>query len=485
MQLCGRGLTAADIESVALAGAEVQIAPDAAALIAERHASLAGAVAEGMPIYGVTTGLGPGVTKRLEPSPDLPLRTLRGRAVGVGEPLPSELVRAAMTARLNGLCLGGSGISLEPAEVLCAMLNAGVHPIVPRYGSVGASDLCLMAHIGLVVAGEGEAEYQGSTLPGAVALERAGLTPANLALKDGLALCSASSVGAGAGALAVRRGRRLLARAQTSAALSMEGFRSSLTPIDPRVVAARPAPGQEWAAAGLRAILSGGDLTRPGAARRVQDPLSFRCVSQVHGSLHVALNLLEAAVEPELNAAADNPLVLDGGEVISNGNFHTPAIALAADTVAIGIAQVAAPLVERLGRLLTETISGLPSNLTRQPTGSAGLAALQKPAQALATDIRQRATPFALDPRPSAESIEDDATNSTPAVLRLDDQLDLLTQLIAIECVIAAQAVDLAAPGRLGAGTAEVHGLVRSVVEPLDQDRPLSGDVAAVARLLG
>src|SRR5262249_34975700 len=261
--------------------------------------------------------------------------------------------------------------------------------------------------------------------PGGEALSAAGLPPARLELKDGLALCSASSVTAAAAALALVRGRRLLEWAQSAAALSMEGFRASLTPIDPRVVASRPAPGQEWAAAGLRKRLAGGSLTESGAARRLQDPLSFRCAGPVHGALHVAFGQLEAAIEPELNGASDNPLVLAGDdEILSTGNFHTPAVALAADCVAIPLAQVAAPAAERAGRLCSADLSGLPKNLTRRPAGSAGMAGLQKPAQALVAAVRHAAAPLATYSSVNAELVEDDATNSALAVLRLGDQLD-------------------------------------------------------------
>ena len=346
VELSGRDLTPAALDQIAREDARVTIAASALEAIRDGHQTLARAVAGNTAIYGVTTGLGSGVTTRIDPTgdDDASLRTLRARAACVGDPLPRAVVRAAMAARLNGFCIGTSGVGTEAAETLAAMLNAGVHPVVPRYGSIGAADLCLMAHIGLVVGGEGEAELAGERLPGSDALAAAGIRPAVLRLKDGLALCSSSSVSAGAGTLALVRARRLLDTLQAAAALSMEGFRASLTPLDPRAIAARPAPGQEWAAAGLRALLAGGSLTQPGAARRLQDPISFRCVSQIHGSLHAALELLEAAVGPEVNGSTDNPMVLTADDlVMSTGNFQAPAVALAADAVALGIAQVASP----------------------------------------------------------------------------------------------------------------------------------------------
>ena len=354
--LSGRGLTPGMLDAIAREHVPVAISADAIDRIRVAQDCLDRAVEAGTAVYGVTTGLGHRVTTRIDPAGEgeHALRTLRGRAVAAGEPLPREVVRAAMAARLNGLCAGRSGAGEAAAQTLAAMLNAGVHPVVPRHGSIGASDLCLLAHVGLVVAGEGDAELGGERMAGAAALAAAGIPPARLGPRDGLALCSASSVSAGTAALELVRGRRLLEWLQSSAALSMEGFRASLTPIDPRVVAARPAPGQEWAAAGLRDRLAGGALTEPGAARRLQDPLSFRCAASIHGSLHVALDLLEAAVGPELNGAGDNPLVLATDDlVVSTGNFHTPALALAADATAIAIAQAAAPAAERSGASAT------------------------------------------------------------------------------------------------------------------------------------
>jgi histidine ammonia-lyase len=437
-------------------------------------------------VYGLTTGLGARVGDPLPPerAREQSARIIRGRATAVGEPLPSEAVRAAMLVRLNGLCAGGAGASPAVADTLAAMLNAGVHPIVPRTGSIGAGDLCLLAHVGLVVMGEGEAELQGERLDGAEALRRAGIAAPGLGPGDGLAICNASAVAAGVAALALEAGEHLLDVAEIAAALSMEGFRAAVSPIAADVAGAHPAPGQEWQAAGLRELLQGGALLDPGAARRLQDPLSFRCASHVHGSLRSALDLLATAVIAELNGAADNPLVLPGGEVVSTGNFHTPALALALDATAIGLAQTAAQVAERPARLATERLSGLPANLSPDGDGRSGVAPLLKTAQALTAEIRHLAAPFAIDPRFGADGVEDDSTNAAAAALRLDGQVQLLGRLVALELVCAAQAVDLAAPARLGRGTAAAQACVRKLVSPLGDDRPLGADVERVWREL-
>jgi histidine ammonia-lyase len=483
VRVTGRDLGPTAVAEVAREGARVELGAAADARIDQARAVILGALAAGDPVYGLTTGLGQGVAEQIEPAQaaEFSLQTLRGRAVSVGEPLDRELVRAAMMVRLNGLCAGGSGASLEVAQAIAALLNAGVHPRIPRSGSVGAADICLLAHLGLTLVGEGEAELEGAFIPAGDALARAGLRPLELGPKDGLAICSSSAVSIGAATLALLDVRELLRVAQVAAALSMEGFRANLTPIDSRAAHARAAPGQGWAAAGLRSLLAGGDLPRAGAARRLQDPLSFRCTSQVHGSLHTALDLLEGALTSELNAAADNPLVLAAdGEVISTGNFHTPVLALALDATAIAIAQVASLAAARPARLASERLSGLPLNLTAPGRGRSGVGPLLKTAQALMVEIRHLAAPLAIHSVPGADGVEDDSTNSVQGALRVREQLGRMRQLVAVELVCAAQAVDLLAPERLGVGTAAAHACIRELVEPLGRDRPLGVDVERV-----
>lgn len=485
MAITGRRLTPAQVAAIARGGAPVHIDDDARERMEAAAAVVRRAAEDAVPVYGLTTGLGSRVVERVEAAEAsaFSLRTIRGRAMAVGEPLPDEVVRAAMAARLSGLCAGGSGAGTAVADGLAALLNCGVHPVVPGIGSVGASDLCLLAHVGLTLIGEGEARWDGRRMASAQALAAAGLEPVALGPRDGLAICSSSAVSAGAAALALVDARACLEAVQSAAALSMEGFRANLTPLDRRVVAARPAPGQAWAAAGLRRRLAGGSLTEPGAARRLQDPLSLRCASQVHGSLHVALDLLEAAVAPELAGAADNPVVLaEDEEIVSTGNFHAPALALALDATAVGLAQVAAVVAERSARLLTGRLSGLPHNLTRaQGASSSGLGPLIKTAQALAVEIRHGSAPYAVLSTSNADAVEDDSTAAAQGALRVRAQLERLWRLAAVELVIAAQAVELAAPERLGAGTAAAFAFVRETVAPLDDDRPFGGDVERLA----
>ena len=484
LELTGRALALEMIVSVARERTLVALHPDAVTRIEAGRAVVERYLAEGREAYGLTTGLGARVGVRVsgDELADVSLQTIRGRANAVGPRLPADAVRAAMLVRANGIACGGSGARPEVAQALVAMLNAGVDPVVPGIGSVGAGDLCVLAHIGLALIGEGEAEIAGAVLPAREALERAGLAPLVLAPKDGLTLINATAASAACGALALHDARELLDAAQVAAALAFEGFRANLTSIDARVAAARPAPGQVACAAGLRALLADGALTQPGAARRLQDPLSFRCVSQVHGSLAAALDLLAAALEPELNGAGDNPLVLtEDGEIVSTGNFHAPALALAADAVALGLAQVGNLAVARSARLLVEPLTELPANLAAPGTSGAGMAPLLKVADALAGELVHAAAPTCLDARGGSDPVEDDSTGSLLAVRRLATMLERLRLLVALQLVVAARAVELARPERLGDGTAAAYAIVSELVAPLTDDRPLGVDVERVA----
>jgi len=484
LELTGAGLTPEAIARVARRPIPVALHPDAVARIEAGRAVVERYLAEGREAYGLSTGLGARVGVRL-PVTDLAafsLHTIRGRANAVGPRLAAEAVRATLLIRANGIARGGSGARPAVAEALVALLNERVHPVVPEIGSVGAGDLCVLAHVGLALVGEGEAETGGDVLPAAAALARAGLAPLALAPKDGLALINATAASAACAALALVDSRELLEAAQVAAALAFEGFRANLSPIDPRVAEARPAPGQPACATGLRALLAGGALMQPGAARRLQDPLSFRCVSQVHGSLAAALDLFAAALEPELNGAGDNPLVLSkDAEIVSTGNFHAPALALAADAVALGLAQVGNLAAARSACLLVEPLTGLPANLAAPGTTGAGMAPLLKVADALAAELVHAAAPTCIGGRAGSDAVEDDSTGSLLAARRLAGMLERLRLLVALQLVVAARAVELARPEPLGAGTAAAYALMAALVEPLAADRPLGVDVERVA----
>jgi histidine ammonia-lyase len=402
----------------------------------------------------------------------------------VGEPYDRESVRAMLFVRVAGMARGGSGVSLDVLEALAAMLNRGVHPIVPRLGSIGVADLPQLAHLSLPLIGEGEAEFDGERVSGAEALRRAGLHEVALGPKDGLALVSANAATIGRAALVLSEALALAAAWRVAVALSLEAFRANLSPLDARVVAARPAAGQVEAAAKLRALLAGSELFEPSAARRVQDPLSFRVIAQVHGSLQAALERARDEVELELASAADSPLVIAGdGAILSTGNFHVPALALAFDAAAIALAQSASLAAQRVTRFMTPALTGLPLQLTRHGPAHSGFATLQKTLSALWSDIRLRANPGSLDAFPVSEGVEDHATMALGTVEKLAESLGRVRYLVAIELLVAAQAVDLRelAPERMGAGPRAAQRAIRRIVPMLDADRPLGRDIEALA----
>ncbi len=485
--LTGGDLAPEDVAAVAFERRQVSLAPAALERMAAARAVVEDHLSRNAPVYGLTTGLGSRVTHRLprETLAAFSVQTLRGRANAVGPRLPAPVVRAVMLARLNGLLAGGSGADPKVAEQLASFLNRALHPAIPSIGSIGAGDLCVLAHLGLALIGDADAEIEaeGRVLPADEALARAGIAALTLAPKDGLAICNASAFTAGQAALALARAEDLLQTLQVSAALSMEGFRANLSPLDPRAVAARPAPGQVWAADQVMKLLAGGALVTPGAARRVQDPISLRCVAQVHGSLRAAIDFARPAVAAELNGACDNPLVLaDDGQIISTGNFHTPALALALETLAQAIAQTAALSVSRTCRLLIERLSGLPANLSPHGPTSSGFAPLLKVAESLLQDIRHKAQPAPIDLRWAADGVEDDLTNAPLAARKLSESLESLVLVAACELIVAAQAVELSKAEPLGRGTAAALAVVRDVVPPLDEDRPHGRAVERLAR---
>lgn len=471
-------------------GAPVELAPSARATIQASRAVVDKALAGGDPIYGLTTQVGHGKDVRLS---DERLRRQQETLVmthagGVGPPLATRQVRAALAARLNGIARGGSGASLAAAEVLAAMLNAGVHPVVPATGSVGAGDITQMAIVAQVVIGRGRAEHRGETLPGGEALRRAGIAPLALEAKDGLALLSANSLSIGDGVLAVHRAARAAEAADVAAALSMEAIGANPSIVLPAVATAKPFPGQVEAAAHLRDLLAGSHLLERGVAHSVQDPLSFRVAPQVHGALREQLAAARRAVEIELNSASDNPLVsLEDQTLISNGNFHPMVLAIAFDALRVAIAHVGQLSERRLSHLWDRFFqlvdpAGLPGD--GPPPPLPGLQ-LRYPAAAVLPELKQLAAPATLDSPSLDMGVEDHGTGAPLSVRKADEALALLDDLLAVELLLARDVL-AAMPDRpaLGAGTGHALKLVEEAVATSDAS-PDGVHRAVRARLAG
>ena len=481
-----RGPSVVEIETIARHGAGVVIDPPVMARLARNREVLDAAVRRGVRVYGYNTGLGAksGLALDGDPLAFQPL-FLRGRDMAVGEPLRRDLVRAAVAARIGGLAADGSGLSPRVFTALVTALNAGVHPVIRQHGSVGASDLCLLAPLGRMLIGEGDAEWRGGVMPSADALAAAGLAPVVLDPKDGLSLTGANAVSTGHAALVVADAGRLLDRQIGAVALTMEGLGANPSILDPRLQAARPAPGQAEVAGRLRDLVAGSGLGRPGVDLPLQDPLSVRCAPSILGAASAALDAARRMVELELGAAADNPLVLpDTGEVLSTGNFHAPALALAFEALGLALAQSAIAAMGRFILLTGGTRNGLPRALSRQGGAAAGFVPLQKTAAALVAAIRHAAQSVVLEVVALSEGVEDHATQAPLAVEKCARIVELYTRLVAIEMMAGAEATDLR-DAALGEGTAALKAEIRTMVAPLDEDRALGAEAEALAlRLL-
>lgn len=481
--LNGRDLSPQNLYDIAHGGCRVVLAPEVRARLERDRAVVDRHVDAGDPVYGLTTGLGSKSTEAL-PRDQLAafsLQTLRGRAQAFGDPLPLPLARSVLLARLNGFCAGGSGASPAVVEHLAACLNANVVPVIPETGSVGASDLCVQAVMGLALTGEGEMYFENERLPATEALQKAQIPVLEVGPKDGLALCSSSAFSTGIAAMGGVAALRSLRSAQIAAATTMEGFRANCSPLRGEALRARPQPGQIVAGEELKLLLEGSDLLQAGAARRLQDPLSIRCLAQTHGAVYGALEFLAGPLEAELNGASDNPLLTEAGEMISNGNFQAPLLGLALDTLARALAGLATACLARLARLLSPAVSGLPRFLTRGGSESAGFAPLMKPAESLLGEILQLANPAPITNSSSAEGIEDILTHTPLSALKLHKLLKKLDHLVAIELLAAVQAVELAKPDRIAPRLLSVVEGVREISPQLVQDRPLGREIERVA----
>ncbi|MEQ8393905.1 aromatic amino acid lyase [Thalassobaculum sp.] len=478
-------LTARAVASVARGRADPALAYAARRRIAESHNTLLEQTAAGTRIYGVTTGLG-AVADTVVAADDAERqrRVVLGRSVGVGRIATDTEVRAMMTARLAGFAVGRSGVSPPVAECLLALLRHGVNPLVPMTASLGEADLAAMAHIGSVVAGAGEARWRGEVLAGGDALARSGIVPPALVAKDGLALVSSNAASTGLGALAVIEATEALGGLVAAVALSFEGFRANVAPLAPESVALRPAPGQSAVASTLLGLLDGGDLTQPGAARRLQDPLSFRCVASVYGSAAAALKAATAAVELELNASDDNPAIVPGVGVVPTANFDSTHLAQAFATLNLALARVAPTIGMRTHKLMSDSMSSLPRFLSPLQNGHSGFAPVQKTASALMAEIQHAAMPMPVWVMPVADGVEDVATLALSTVEKTREIVTRIRTLAAIELMIAAQACDLRDAPVLGTGTTDVHRAVRERVVMLREDRATASDIRTLDFLI-
>ncbi|HEV2129615.1 MAG TPA: histidine ammonia-lyase, partial [Longimicrobiaceae bacterium] len=494
LEIDGGTLTLEELERVAYQPhIEIGLAAAAHRRIQRSRAVVEAAVQEGRVVYGVTTGFGrlAEVAVSREHLEELQLNLIRSHACGVGPPLPVEETRAITLLRANVLAKGYSGVRPELVELLLALLNHRIHPVIPEQGSAGASgDLAPLSHLALVLVGEGEAEVEGEILPGAEALRRAGLEPLTLRAKEGLALNNGTQVMTGLGALALLRAERAVEAAEVAGAMTLEGLRGTPDAFHPAIMRARPHPGQLASAERLRRLLAGSEIRESHRLGdpRVQDAYAIRCMPQVHGAARNAFAYIRGVLETEANSATDNPLIFpDDGEgalVLSGGNFHGQPIAQVLDLLAIALADLASISERRTERLVNPDLSGLPAFLTREPGLNSGFMIAQITAAALVNECKLLAHPASVDSIPTGANKEDHVSMGMTSARKVRLVLRNLETVLGIELLCAAQALEFLEPLRPGRGVELAYRLLRERIPPLEADRVLAPDIEAATALV-
>jgi histidine ammonia-lyase len=493
--LTGNELTFSQLYSVALHHETVSLSPDAIARMKASRAVVDQLVASGKTAYGINTGFGKLASVRIssEQVRQLQVNLVRSHACGVGELLSEAETRAMMLLRANALAKGLSGIRPSVVETLISMLNAGVHPVIPSQGSVGASgDLAPLAHLAHVVIGEGEALYKREKLPGAEALQRAGIAPVALEAKEGLSLLNGTQGMLALLSLALREADILADTADVAASLSLDALRGSPGAFDARIMHAREYPGAGTTARNLAQLNEGSQIRESHRAAeedpRVQDAYSLRCTPQVHGAVRDSLVQAREMALVELNSATDNPLVFvkEGGtgDIISGGNFHGQPLAMAADQVAIALATLGGVSERRVEQMTNPLTSLLPAFLTPDPGLNSGFMIAQVTAAALTSENRALATPHSVDSISTSGNQEDYVSMGMSGARRLERMLHNLRHILAIELLCACQGIDLLAPLQTGTLAKKAYDGVRALSPKVIADRPLAPDINAVHDLI-
>jgi histidine ammonia-lyase len=492
LTLDGRSLTVADVVRAARTpGVRVVLDPAARAELVRSRGMVEAAIASGQTIYGINTGFGKLANVRIAPDQldQLQVNLIRSHSAGVGDPLPADVVRALMLLRANVLLRPTSGVRPQLVEALVGMLNAGVLPVVPGQGSVGASgDLAPLSHVALALMGEGQVMSPEGPAPARSALAAAGLSPVRFAPKEGLAFINGTQAQTAILALLVHDARVLWRSATGAAAMSLEALRGTPVPLDPRIHEARPHRGQIEAADLMRRLLADSEIReshREGDPR-VQDAYSLRCAPQVLGAVADAIRFAAETVEVELNASTDNPLVFPDGEVISGGNFHGQPVAQALDVLALTLTTLQAIAERRVERLVNPDLSqGLPAFLTRDPGLSSGYMMVQITAASLVAESRALAMPASIGSIPTDANQEDFVPMGMAAAYKAQRILANARRVVGAELLCAAQGLEFLRPLRPGNGVDRLHGRLRALQPPvalLEADRPPAPDLERLAR---
>jgi len=489
--LDGQKLTLREIADVAYEREQVTLADNARVRVEASRRVVEQIVAEGRTVYGVNTGFGKLSDVSIQSSQlrQLQLNLVRSHAVGLGKPLSIPEARAMLLLRANVIAAGLSGARPQVVETLIEMLESGVTPVIPEKGSVGASgDLAPLAHLAATAIGEGEAFYRGERLPSAAALERAGVKPLQLEVKEGLVLLNGTQGMCAVGALALHRAERLTRLADVAGAMTLEALRGTPVAFDSRIHKARPHPGQTEVAKHLCELLEDSEIRKSHLTNdpRVQDAYSLRCMPQVHGAIRNALKHARETIEIETGSATDNPLVFaDTGEVLSGGNFHGAPIALVLDYAAIALTDLMSITERRIDRLVNpDSNEGLPPFLTAQAGITSGFMMLQVSAVALLNEAKVLAHPASVDNVPTDGGKEDHVSMGMTSATKLRSIVELAEMATAIELLTAAQALEFRSPLVPGRGVKHAYGIVRGSVPATNEDRSMAADIEKIVAMI-
>ncbi|HAP42669.1 MAG: histidine ammonia-lyase [Spirochaetes bacterium GWD1_61_31] len=491
----GLEATIKDVVLVARYGAEARLDETAAERILAAREVVDRCVENSLVRYGITTGFGKfcDVVINEDSNALLQKNLIMSHAVGVGQPLPLEVVRGMMFLRANALAVGHSGARLETIQALIDMLNADIVPVIPEKGSLGASgDLAPLSHMAIALCGMGDVFFRGCRLPAAEALDSAGLQPVELAAKEGLSLINGTQCMTAIGCLAAFDAWKLARTADLAACLTIQALHGITDAFDARLHEVRRQPGQIDCAANLRALLDGSLSTTRQGEERVQDAYALRCVPQIHGASRDAIDYVYGAVSREVNAVTDNPLIFDnpddpsGGDIISGGNFHGQPVALAMDFLGIAAAELASVSERRIERLVNPALSnGLPAFLVRDGGLNSGFMIVQYTAAALVSENKVLAHPASVDSIPSSANQEDHVSMGTIAARKAREIIDNARSVVALELLAACQAIDLLGEAdSLSPATLAAYRVLRSAVTMVDKDRLMYQDIEAARSLV-
>lgn len=488
--LNGYDLTIEDAVAVARFGAEVRLAEESKAKMQRSRDFVDKVIDEGQVVYGINTGFGKfsDVAINRDQIDELQKNLIYADAVGIGRNFDTEIVRAMMLLRANALAKGFSGVFINTVETLLEMLNKGVHPLVREKGSVGSSgDLCPLAHMVLVLMGEGEAEYQGKEMDGSEAMKLAGITPVVLKGKEGLALINGTQAMTAVGVLAIHDAEVVMKSADIIATLTVESLEGIVDAYDERIHIARPHPGQINVAKNLLRLCEDSKLTTRQGEQRVQDGYTLRCVPQIHGASRPAIEYVKGVVEIEINSATDNPLIFPDGDnpaALSGGNFHGQPMAIAMDTLGIACAEFANVSERRIERLVNPTLSGLPGFLVQNGGLNCGFMVPQYAAAAVVSENKILAHPASVDSIPTSANQEDHVSMGTIAARKAREIIKHVQYVLGIELICAAQAVDFKDPALLGKGSSVAYKVLRDKVTFMENDRVIYKDMDRAAELI-